>query len=135
MTCDWFLTDLVDDYYLNLLSWGSNNILAIALNQSVYLWHGTDGHIDLLLTLDQPDDYVTSLEWSKISANTLAVGTNLTTVQLWDVACLTKVSELHGHTARVSSMSWNGNSLSTAGRDSSILNHGRYMNKCIRFDN
>ena len=30
--------ELIDDYYLNLLSWGQQNIVAIALNRSVYLW-------------------------------------------------------------------------------------------------
>jgi len=30
--------DMVDDYYLNLLSWSSSNVLAVALGQCVYLW-------------------------------------------------------------------------------------------------
>jgi len=31
--------DIVDDYYLNLLDWGKNDILAICLSQTVYLWN------------------------------------------------------------------------------------------------
>lgn len=31
--------DIVDDYYLNLMDWGSNNILAAALGSHVYLWN------------------------------------------------------------------------------------------------
>lgn len=31
--------DLIDDYYLNLLDWSSDNILAVCLAQTVYLWN------------------------------------------------------------------------------------------------
>ena len=118
--------DLMDDYYLNLLSWGSNNVIAVALNQAVYLWHAADGHIDPLLTLDG-EDYVTSVQWSGTGDNTLAVGTSSNTVQLWDASALTKVRDLTGHSSRVSSLSWNGsnnpNLLSSGSRDATILNH------------
>ena len=30
--------EMLDDYYLNLLSWGPTNSLAVALSQYVYLW-------------------------------------------------------------------------------------------------
>lgn len=35
--------DLVDDYYLNLISWSKDNILAVALGQCVYLWNADTG--------------------------------------------------------------------------------------------
>lgn len=56
-------SDLVDDYYLNLLSWSRGNVLSVALGQSVYLWNAVTGAIDHLLTLDGRDDYVTSVSW------------------------------------------------------------------------
>lgn len=31
--------DIVDDYYLNLIDWSPNNILAAALGSTVYLWN------------------------------------------------------------------------------------------------
>ena len=38
--------DLVDDYYLNLLDWGQeNNVLAVCLAQTVYLWNAVTGDI------------------------------------------------------------------------------------------
>ena len=118
--------DLMDDYYLNLLSWSQQNVIAVALNQSVYLWHAADGHIDSLLTLEG-DDYVTSVQWSNTSDNTLAVGTSGNVVQLWDAAALHKVRDMTGHNSRVSSLSWNGSSnpslLSSGSRDATILNH------------
>ena len=118
--------DLVDDYYLNLLSWGSNNIIAVALQKSVYLWHAADGSIDQLCSLDENDeDYVTSVEWSRcpLSSNVLAVGTALSGIELWDVEHMRKIQSLQGHTARVSSLAWNGATLTSGSRDSSILNH------------
>ena len=35
--------NLVDDYYLNLLSWGKNNVIAVALKNSLYLWNAENG--------------------------------------------------------------------------------------------
>lgn len=115
--------DLMDDYYLNLLTWGSNNVIAIALHNAIYLWHAADGHIDQLLQLEEPDQYVTSVQFSP-NDNTLAVGTSGSSVQLWDASSLVKLRDLPGHSARVSSLAWNGaHQLSSGGRDSAILNH------------
>ena len=56
--------ELVDDYYLNLVSWGENNVLAVALGQCVYLWEAETGNIRHLLTLRNEDDFVTSVAWA-----------------------------------------------------------------------
>ena len=76
--------ELVDDYYLNLISWGKENILAVALGQSVYLWDAASGDIQHLLTLSGSDDFVTSVQWTELAGNThyLAVGTNEGPVQM-----------------------------------------------------
>jgi hypothetical protein len=37
--------DILDDYYLNLIDWSAQNVLAVALGQSVYLWNATSGSI------------------------------------------------------------------------------------------
>jgi hypothetical protein len=37
--------DILDDYYLNLLDWSAQNVLAVALGQSVYLWNASSGAI------------------------------------------------------------------------------------------
>lgn len=114
--------DLMDDYYLNLLHWGKNNVMAVALQQSVYLWRADGGQIDQLLTLTDTDDYVTSVQWSE-KDNILAVGTSSNVVQLWDASSLTKIRDMSGHSARVSSLAWNDNIISSGGRDSLILHH------------
>lgn len=115
--------DLVDDYYLNLLSWGANNVIAIALHSAVYLFHVATGKIDQIVQLEEDNNFVTSVQWHP-SDNLLSVGTNTNTVELWDSTQFVKVRELAGHTGRVSSLSWNSASLlSSGGRDSAILNH------------
>lgn len=30
--------NLQDDFYLNLVDWGANNVLAVGLNRAVYIW-------------------------------------------------------------------------------------------------
>lgn len=38
--------ELMDDYYLNLLDWNSQNVLAVALGRTVYLWNSSTGSIE-----------------------------------------------------------------------------------------
>lgn len=114
--------DLVDDYYLNVLEWSEQNILAIALAGSVYLWNADTGNIDVLLERESPDEYISSLAWLPGGAH-LSVGTSTHEVQLWDVDQMKQLRSMKSHTARVSSMSWNNHILSTGGRDAKICNH------------
>ena len=50
----------------------------------------------------------------------MAVGTSDHKVQLWDVEKQRQVRSMDGHSARVSSLAWNRNLLSSGGRDSLI---------------
>ena len=117
--------ELVDDYYLNLISWSKTNVLAVALGQCLYLWNASSGSINHLLTLEGQEDYVTSVSWATRDGNHdyIAVGTNDSAVQLWDTEAGKKIRTLGGHTSRVGSLAWNHNFLSTGGRDSLILQH------------
>lgn len=117
--------ELVDDYYLNLISWGKDNVLAVALGQNVYLWNAATGDIHHLLTLPGQEDFVTSVRWADLSGHTnyLAVGTNDGPVEIWDTLAMKKVRTLGGHTARVGSLAWNQHVLSSGGRDSIIVQH------------
>ena len=53
--------DLTDDFYLNLVDWGSQNILGVGLGQSVYMWKSDSGRVTKLCELS--DDTVTSVNW------------------------------------------------------------------------
>jgi len=116
--------ELVDDYYLNLISWSSQDTLAVALNTSVYLWNAATNEVQQLLQVDE-GDMVTSVSWDAGGSH-IAVGTNSSVVQLWDATSMRKVRTLRGHSARVGSLSWNPDqrsTLSTGGRDAAILQH------------
>lgn len=111
--------NLQDDFYLNLIDWSNNNVLAVALNGSVYLWNAVSSRVNRLCELN--GDMVTSVNWCP-SANVLAVGGSAGTVQLWDVEKGKLVRGMAGHVSRVGSMAWNNNHFLTSGsRDKSIL--------------
>lgn len=117
--------ELVDDYYLNLVSWSDSNVLAVALGQCVYLWEADTGNIKHLLTLKEDTDFVTSVSWVRDKGNShfIAVGTNHNIVQLWDAEAERRMRSLDGHSARVGALSWNQHWLSSGGRDSLIVQH------------
>lgn len=117
--------DIVDDYYLNLISWSKDNVLAVALARSVYLWNAGTGEIHHLVTVEDGNNYITSVSWCSMMGQThyIAVGMNSAQVQLYDGRSLRKVRSLSGHTSRVSSLAWTQNTLTSGGRDSLILNH------------
>ena len=70
--------DLLDDYYLNLLSWLDTNILAVVLSQTVYLWNAKTGVIDKLCNMETegPDAHVSSVKWIEEGGGHLAIGTS-----------------------------------------------------------
>lgn len=95
--------------------------VAVALNQTVYLWNASSGDIQELLSC-QNDDYITSLSWAADGKH-VAVGFSNSLTQIWDAERAKPIRNLQGHAARVSSLSWNNHILSTGGRDSLIINH------------
>lgn len=85
--------DLLDDFYLNLLDWGSSNVLAIALGSTVYLWDASDGSTSELVTIDDEIGPVTSVNWAPDGRH-IAIGLNNSEVQLWDSAANRQVCYL-----------------------------------------
>ncbi len=116
--------DMLDEFYVNLLSWSDTNVLAVALGQTVYLWNATSGDIQELCTFDGgADSYISSVSWVQEGGAHLAVGTSAGTTQLWDVQACKQLRSMDGHTDRVGALSWNRHILSSGGRDSIIVNH------------
>ncbi|TPX43928.1 hypothetical protein SeLEV6574_g04802 [Synchytrium endobioticum] len=113
---------MVDDYYLNLLDWSSQNILAVGLDKTVYLWNAKTGSVDELCTLTGDEDYVASLSWVH-DGSYLAVGTNEGSTQIWDIEGGSLIRNMRGHISRVGVMSWDRHVLSSGARDGSIWNH------------
>jgi cell division cycle 20-like protein 1 (cofactor of APC complex) len=106
--------ELADDFYLNLVDWGSANVLGVGLGSSVYMWNAQSSRVTKLCTLD--DDSVTSVSW--IAGGThLAIGTGRGLVQIWDAEKSRRLRIMTGHTGRVGSLAWNSHILTSGSRD------------------
>jgi cell division cycle 20-like protein 1, cofactor of APC complex len=110
---------LQDDYYLNLLDWGSQNLMAVGLSSTVYLWNAATAKVNKLCDLHQHK--VTSVSWGVRDPN-IAVGGESGDVQIWDINKMSKIRTFTGHTHRVGSLNWSSSMLSSGSRDKNILN-------------
>ena len=116
--------DLMDDYYLNLLSWSDHNVLAVALANTVYLWNAASGDIQELCTFEGgPGSHISSVAWVQQGGAHLAVGTSSGATQMWDVKAGKQLRSMDGHTDRVGALAWNRHILSSGSRDTTIVNH------------
>lgn len=106
--------DLADDFYLNLVDWGSANVLGVGLGSSVYMWNAQSSRVNKLCTLE--DDTVTSVSWIQKGTH-IAIGTGKGLVQIWDAEKTRRLRTMTGHTARVGSLAWNTHILTSGSRD------------------
>ncbi|EGI58529.1 Cell division cycle protein 20-like protein [Acromyrmex echinatior] len=113
--------EIIDDYYLNLVDWSNNNILAVALGSNVYLWNAGTGTIEQLFELEA-NDYVCSVAWIQ-EGPCLAVGTTVGNTELWDCSQMKRMRVMNGHITRVGSLSWNSHVLSSGCRSGKIVHH------------
>ncbi|KHF98506.1 Anaphase-promoting complex subunit cdc20 [Gossypium arboreum] len=87
--------DLMDDFYLNLLDWGSSNVLVITLGNTVYFWDASDSSTSKLVTIDDDNGPVTSVSWA-LDGRHIAIGLNKSEVQLQDSASNRQLRTLRG---------------------------------------
>jgi cell division cycle protein 20 (cofactor of APC complex) len=115
---------LLDDFYLNLMVWNSNDVIAVALDEAVYLGDMTSGGVSLLCRTEH-EHYVSSLEW--IDCQHLAVGISSGRILLYDVETSLVIRRLSAHSSlRVSSLCWANTEsprLTSGGKDGSVVNH------------
>jgi cell division cycle 20-like protein 1, cofactor of APC complex len=109
---------LTDDFYLNLVDWSVDNVLAVGLGCCVYLWSACTSLVTKLCEVDGP---VCSVAWS-LRGKELAIGTPSGVVQVWDAVSCTMIRELTGHTSRTGCLAWNSSLLSSGSRDKNIFN-------------
>jgi cell division cycle 20-like protein 1 (cofactor of APC complex) len=112
--------DLQDDFYLNLLDWSSQNILAVGLGSSVYLWNASSSQVTRLHDFTNEQDEVASVAWSD-KGHILGIGTKRGSVQLWDVEAERHMRTMSGHTSRAGALAWNVDSLVSGSRDRRIF--------------
>ncbi|XP_052405526.1 cell division cycle protein 20 homolog isoform X2 [Carassius gibelio] len=114
--------DIKNDFYLNLMDWGRQNLLAVGLANHVYLWDAGAGDIVLLKKMEDDGEHICSVSWSK-DGNFLAIGTSDCKVELWDVQYQKRLRSMDGHLARVSCLCWNDHVLSSGSRSGLIHQH------------
>ncbi|XP_022737476.1 protein FIZZY-RELATED 2-like isoform X1 [Durio zibethinus] len=110
---------LQDDFYLNLVDWSSNNVLAVGLGNCVYLWNACSSKVTKLCDLGI-DNSVCSVGWAQRGTH-LAVGTTNGKVQIWDASRCLRVRTMEGHCLRVGALAWSSSLLTSGSRDKSIL--------------
>lgn len=107
---------LVDDFYLNLLAWSSTNLLAIGLENAVYVWNASTGSVGLLCELAN-NCLVTSLRWSE-DGSYISIGKDDGKLEIWDISKNFKLRTLNcdNHQTRIASQSWSQHILTSGSR-------------------
>ncbi|KAH1226518.1 Protein FIZZY-RELATED 3 [Glycine max] len=125
---------LQDDFYLNLVDWSTQNVLAVGLGTCVYLWSASNSKVTKLCDLG-PYDGVCSVQWTR-EGSFISIGTNLGQVQVWDGTQCKKVRTMGGHQTRTGVLAWNSRILASGSRDRNILQHdmrvpGDFVSKLV----
>ncbi|EAU91830.2 hypothetical protein CC1G_04597 [Coprinopsis cinerea okayama7 len=109
--------ELADDFYLNLVDWSSTNVLGVGLGSCVYLWTAHNAHVNKLCELSASHDSISSVSWVQ-KGTTLAIGTLLGQLQIYDASTLTLIRTYQqAHTQRIGALAWNSHILSSGSRD------------------
>jgi cell division cycle 20, cofactor of APC complex len=112
---------MVDDFYLNLISWSCQNVLAVALAESTYIWRAETGTVSRVGEAPE-GSYVSSVDFSNDGAY-LGIGIGTGEVELWDVEAAQKLRTMSGHQGQIAALSWHQHILSSACGDGSIWHH------------
>ncbi|KAJ3094229.1 ubiquitin-protein transferase activating protein, partial [Phlyctochytrium bullatum] len=122
---------LADDYYLNLLDWSTENLLAVALEDTVYTWNASTGSVsDFCRACTDDSTTISSVQFTNDGSH-LAIGTGDGNTQIWDVEAGSKhdvriashkIGELIGHTGEVCGLKWraDGQLLASGGNDNLV---------------
>ncbi|CCF55890.1 hypothetical protein KAFR_0A04550 [Kazachstania africana CBS 2517] len=107
-----------DDFYLNLLSWSTKNVMAIALEACLYLWNGNTGDVSLLV--DYGESIITSVVWSDDDCH-LSIGKDDGNTEIWDTEKMSLIRTMRSNLGvRISSQSWLGCLIATGSRSGEI---------------
>ena len=124
--------NLLDDFYLNLLDWGKENIIAVALSNEIYLWNDNNCQTCSLMTYESQNNDISSEDSNNQNNITslsfmnngicIAVGLPDGKIQLWDINKKKKIREFEAHKDRVTCLTWNGYILTSGSKDRFIKN-------------
>jgi WD40 repeat protein len=103
--------DVIDDLPARLIDFNSQNVLAVALGQAIYIWD--NGNVFQLM---DADTLISGLCWTDQGLVISARGE----VELWDVEKCQIIQSLPRHEGRCCSMSFRGHRLASGGVDRAI---------------
>ena len=113
------LPGMCDDFYINPLDWSHNGLVAIAIQDTVWLRNTVIHQNELLYTFPEA---ISSLKWQNRNTSTLVIGDAKGRVEIWDVLTKKCMKILNHHIDRVSVSEWCGeNLLATGSKDQHII--------------
>ncbi|CCK70907.1 ubiquitin-protein transferase activating protein CDC20 KNAG_0F02420 [Huiozyma naganishii CBS 8797] len=119
-----------DDFYLNLLSWSQNNMIAIGLDTAVYIWDASTGDVSLLV--DSPNSLISSIVWSDDSCH-VSIGKDDGNTEIWDIETMSLIRTMRsGLGVRIGSQSWLDTLVAAGSRSGEIqINDVRVKNHIV----
>lgn len=117
-----------NDFYLSLIDWSTDNVLAVGLGAEIYLYHHvkrTTAKLDYHLSypLSNMQAYTTCLKWNP-DKNILAIGQSDNTFGIWDVETNKLICHIKSHASQIHSMDWQTSNVITSGdHEGYIFNH------------
>lgn len=123
---------LRDDYYLHLLDWSKDDILAVGLRNTIYFWENKTGKVTEVASFNN----LCSLAWLEKN-HLLSIGLLDGQVIIFDVIKMKEVISYKKHQYRVgviAKINNNENSFSSGSLDSNIITYDlRYRSLSTRF--
>lgn len=112
--------NIVDDFYLNNVAWALSNLIAIGLEDTVYVWNASTGLVGLLCELTN-NTLVTSLRWSE-DGSYISVAREDGAIEIWDIETNSRLRTLqHGTGSRVAAHCWLSHLVALGSREGSIF--------------
>ncbi|PKY30385.1 WD40 repeat-like protein [Rhizophagus irregularis] len=117
---------LLDDYYLNLLDWSIKNMVAIGLDQCVYIWNADTGGVTNVLKEQKIRSMLGhTARVGVITWNKHIISSGCKDGNIWHHdtrVAQHKVAELIDHTSEVCGLKWNsnGDQLASGGNDNRV---------------
>lgn len=108
--------NIVDDFYLNLVAWSLTNLIAIGLEDTVYVWNASSGLVGLLCELPV---LATSLKWSEDGLY-ISVGKDDGSIEIWDIETNARLRTLTCLSSRVASHCWLQHVLASGSKEGTI---------------
>lgn len=111
---------ILDDFYSHPVDWSSQNVVAVALADMVFLFDAASGSVKKLLQL--PNGSITTLRWTETGGH-LSIGSSAGEVQIWDAASQRQLRNLRGHQGRIGALAWHKHILSSGCADAEVHQH------------